>query len=137
MSATFILSRLDKRSVDGIHVVAVDFSAAFDGVDQEIAAMNYTKFIDSQLISKWLYNFTIDRMQRLVWRDTPCDYMLIERGCSRGPSIFSMLTDDVQANNPSCSVFKYSDNMRCVIPCLTHPSNVEKLFLIVKSSIFI
>ncbi|MEL7308729.1 MAG: reverse transcriptase family protein, partial [Pseudomonadota bacterium] len=126
----FILGHLDKSSVDGIHVVAVDFSMAFDRVDQEIAAMNYNKFIDSLHISKWLYNFTINRMQRLIWRDTPYEYVHIERGCSQGtvggPSIFSMLTDDVQASDPSCSIFKYSDDMCCAIPCLSDPNNVDK-----------
>ena len=126
----FILSRLDKCSVDGVHVVAVDFSMAFDRVDQEIAASSYAKFVDSKLIQKWLYNFTMDRMQRLVWRDKACDYITIDRGCSQGtvggPNIFSMLTDDIQALNQSCAVFKYSDDMCCATPCLCRPSDTEK-----------
>ena len=114
----FILSNLDKNSVDGVHVVAADLSMAFESVDQEIAAMNYTKFIDSQHVAKWLYDFTIDRTQRLMWRDSACDYLPIERGCSQGtvggPSIFSMFTNDINALDTSSVIMKYSDDVLCL-----------------------
>jgi hypothetical protein len=126
----FILSNLDKRAVDGVHVVAADFSMAFERVDQEIAAMNYAKFIDSQNVAKWLYDFTVGRAQRLVWHDTPCDYLAIERGCSQGtvggPSVFSMFTDDIQALDASSVILKYSDDMCCISPCFKEPSDFEK-----------
>ena len=126
----FILSHLDKPSVDGVHVIAVDFSKAFDCVDQELAAEEYHKFIDSPLIAKWLYSFTTDRIQRLIWRNTRCDYRLIHRGCSQGtvggPGIFSMLTDDGVSSRQQCRIIKYSDDMSCIIPCLKDPDAAEK-----------
>lgn len=51
-----IFSYLDIKFVDGVHVKAVDFSMAFDTVDQELVAQECTRFIDSQYISKWLYS---------------------------------------------------------------------------------
>ena len=126
----FVLSQLDKKDTDGVHVVAVDFAKAFDSVDQELAAEEYRKFIDSPLLQKWLYDFSIDRSQRLNWRDLRCTYQTIDRGCSQGtvggPAIFSMLTDDVSSSRSCCKVIKYSDDMSCVIPCLKKPSQLEK-----------
>lgn len=126
----FILSNLDNRAVDGVHVVAADFSMAFERVNQEIAATSYSKFIDSQFVARWLYDFTIGRAQRLVWRDTPCEYLPIERGCSQGtvggPSIFSIFTDDIQACDPSSVILKYSDDMCCASVCLKEPTDLEK-----------
>ena len=126
----FILNNLDDRSVDGVHVIAADFSMAFERVNQEIAAMSYAKFTDSQFVARWLYDFTIGRKQRLVWRDTPCDYLPIERGCSQGtvggPSIFSIFTDDIRARDTSSVILKYSDDMCCASPCLKEPSDLEK-----------
>jgi hypothetical protein len=127
----FVLSQLDKKSTDGVHVVAVDFSKAFDSVDQELAAEEYRKFIDCPLLQKWLYDFTVERSQRLIWRDSRCTYQTIERGCSQGtvggPAIFSMLTDDAVSRRPQCKVVKYSDDMTCVIPCLKCPTESEKV----------
>ena len=125
-----ILSQLDKKTVDGVHVIAVDFSKAFDTVDQELAAEKYNDFVDSPFIRKWLYNFTKDREQRLIWRNTKCAYHPISRGCSQGtvggPGIFSMLTDDATSSREQCAVVKYSDDMSCIIPCLKTPNNTEK-----------
>jgi len=126
----FILSQLDKKTIDGVHVIAVDFSKAFDCVDQELAAQTYEEFIDSPYIRRWLYNFTIDREQRLVWRNKKCGYHPINRGCSQGtvggPGIFSMLTDDGTSSNKQCAVVKYSDDMSCIIPCLKQPNEAER-----------
>ena len=124
-----ILSQLDKKTVDGVHVIAVDFSKAFDSVDQELAAEEYKEFIDSPFIRKWLYNFTIHREQRLIWRNTRCAYHPISRGCSQGtvggPGIFSMLTDDGTSSREQCAVVKYSDDMSCIIPCLKNTNDTE------------
>ena len=125
-----ILSHLDKKSVDGVHVIAVDLSKAFDSVNQELAAEEYSKFVDSPYIARWLYNFTMERKQRLVWKDTKCDYLAIGRGCSQGtvggPGIFSMLTNDATSSRQQCAVLKYSDDMSCVIPCHKNPNATEK-----------
>ena len=101
-----ILARLDDPKIDGVHAVAIDFSMAFDRVSQEAAAQQYPKFVDSPFISRWLYNFTMDRTQRLVWQNSACDYLPIDRGCAQGtvcgPSIFSMLTNDMTPLYEDC-----------------------------------
>ena len=129
----FVFSQLDNPSVDGVHVVAVDFRRAFDRVDQELAAAEYNKFIDSPYITKWLYDFTVNRFQRLIWKNARCDFCEIERGCSQGtvggPGIFSILTDDASSSRPGCKVIKYSDDMSCVIPCLKDPTSDERIVL--------
>ena len=126
----FLLSHLDKKTTDGVHAVAVDFSKAFDRVDQELAAEEYPKFIDCPLLQKWLYNFTIERSQRLRLQNFEGTYQNIDRGCSQGtvggPAIFSMLTNDAVSTRPSCKVLKYSDDMTCLIPCLKCSAEVEK-----------
>ncbi|MEL7307523.1 MAG: reverse transcriptase domain-containing protein, partial [Pseudomonadota bacterium] len=124
------LQNLDNRNVDCVHIVAVDFSMAFDGVNQEIAAQQYEKFIDSPFILKWLYDFTTDRTQRLIWKNEPCDYLSIDRGCAQGtvcgPSVFSMLTDDITSLHLNCHVLKYSDDMTSIVPCYKTPTDLEK-----------
>ena len=124
-----VLKHLDNSDIDGVHVVAVDFAMAFDKVNQEIACRQYRKFIDSPYIQRWLYNFTIERTQRLAWRGQYCNYLPIDRGCAQGtvcgPSIFSMLTDDMTCLNPKCYLLKYSDDMSCVVPCPKNPSDSE------------
>lgn len=126
----FVFAQLDKPSVDGVHVVAVDFTRAFDSVDQELAAAEYCKFIDSPYITKWLYDFTINRLQRLIWKNSQCEYLGIQRGCSQGtvggPGIFSILTDDASSHRPECRVLKYSDDMSCIIPCQKDPTDDQK-----------
>ena len=66
----YVLSNLDKKEVDGVHAVLVDYSKAFDTVNQEKVAEQYEKFIDSPYIRKWLYDFSINFPQRLIWNDT-------------------------------------------------------------------
>jgi hypothetical protein len=125
-----VLKSLDSLDIDGVHVVAVDFSMAFDRVNQEIASLQYSKFIDSSFISRWLYNFTIERIQRLAWQGRHCDYLQIDRGCAQGtvcgPSIFSMLTDDITCLNPTCHILKYSDDMSCIVPCNKSPNDCDR-----------
>ena len=128
-----VLQSLDSSHVDGIHITAVDFSMAFDGVNQEMAAQQYEKFIDSPFISKWLYNFTVDRTQRLIWKDKPCEFLPIDRGCAQGtvcgPSVFSMLTDDISSLDPTCHLLKYSDDMTCIVPCYKAPTDSQMRIL--------
>lgn len=128
-----VLQSLDSSNVDGMHITAVDFSMAFDGVIQELAAQQYEKFIDSPFISKWLYNFTVDRTQRLIWKNKPCDFLPIDRGCAQGtvcgPSVFSMLTDDISSLHPTCHLLKYSDDMTCIVPCHKAPTDLQTRML--------
>ena len=124
-----VVGSLDDPGTDGVHVIAVDFSMAFDRVKQEIACLQYGKFIDSPFISNWLYDFTIGRTQRLAWKGKKCDYLSVERGCAQGtvcgPSIFSILTNNMTCLNSTCHLLKYSDDMSCVIPCKKNPTDKE------------
>lgn len=126
----FVMSNLDLPGVDAIHGVFIDLSKAFDCVNQEIAARQYQMFIDSVYVQKWLYNFTIERKQRLIWKNEPCQYLPIQRGCSQGtvggPGIFSIYTDDLRSVTPYSCIFKYSDDTNCAIPCMKDPSEVDK-----------
>ena len=126
----FVLSNLDKAEVDGVHAILLDYSKAFDKVNQEKAADNYSHFIQSPHLQKWLYDFTVDRKQRLIWNDVPMPYQAIARGCPQGtvggPAVFSVLTDDCRASHHTSRLFKYSDDMKCLSLCLKNPSNEEK-----------
>ena len=126
----FILSKLDLPTVDAIHGAFIDLSKAFDCVNQEIAAKHYHQFIDSVHVQKWLYNFTVGRRQRLIWKNEPCKYLPIERGCSQGTvggsGIFSIYTDDLKSTTPQASIFKYSDDTICTIPCMQTPTEDDK-----------
>jgi hypothetical protein len=125
-----ILSMLDSSNTDGVHVALIDFSKAFDCVDQEKAAETYHDFINSPHIRKWLYDFTVNRKQRLIWQGTPQTYLEIDRGCSQGtvggPGIFSMYTDSLRALNTSSRILKYSDDTTCLSPCVKQPSQHER-----------
>ena len=126
----YILSLLDLQHIDGIHLVLLDFSKAFDRINQELAATKFPKFIESPFICQWLYDFIINRYQRLIWRKKPCSYIPIDLGCSQGtvggPSIFSMYTDDLRAQNSSSIAFKYSDDTNILVPCLSLPSKQDQ-----------
>ena len=126
----YILSLLDQKSIDGVHLVLLDFSKAFDKLNQELAATTFFKFIKSPFICQWLYDFIINRHQRLLWKKKPCPYIPIDLGCSQGtvggPSIFSMYTDDLRAHNPSSTAFKYSDDTSILVPCQSAPSRQDQ-----------
>lgn len=126
----YVLSALDRSDIDGVHAFMVDFAKAFDRLNQEKAAVSYMQFIDSTHLRKWLYDFSVNRKQRLIWRDQPLEYVNIDRGCSQGtvggPGIFSMYTDDARTTHENTQIFKYSDDMNCLIPCLKNPSNEDK-----------
>ena len=126
----YVLFNLDKKEIDGVHAILVDYSKAFDRVNQEKAAEQYNKFIESPHLRKWLYDFSTNRKQRLIWADTTLPYQSVDRGCSQGtvggPALFSMYTDDCKATDQTSCIFKYSDDMNCLSLCLKQPSNEQK-----------
>ena len=125
----FILSNLDNSEIDGVHATFIDYSKAFDRVNQEQAANQYCRFIKSPHIRKWLYDFSTNRKQRLIWENKPLSYQSIDRGCSQGtvggPGLFSMFTDDSRALHPTSRQFKYSDDTNCLSLCRKNPSKEE------------
>ncbi|MEL7308589.1 MAG: reverse transcriptase family protein, partial [Pseudomonadota bacterium] len=126
----FILSSLDLPEVDGVHAAMIDYSKAFDRVNQEKAATLQRLFIKSPFIQKWLYDFSIERQQRLNWNGSLSRFLPVDRGCSQGtvggPGIFSMYTDDVRAMNNTSAIFKYSDDTTCLTRCMKVPSLNDK-----------
>jgi hypothetical protein len=126
----YILSMLDSPDVDGVHAALIDFSKAFDRVIQEKAGRKYHHFIDSSFIKRWLYDFTVNRKQRLIWKDEPLEYLPIDLGCSQGtvggPGIFSMYTDNLRPRNNTSRIFKYSDDTNCVSLCMKNPTDSDK-----------
>lgn len=126
----FILNSLDLPEVDGIHAAIVDYSKAFDRVNQEKAVTLQKDFIKSPFIQNWLYDFSTERQQRLKWNGSHTRFLKVDRGCSQGtvggPGIFSMYTDDVRAVGRTSVIFKYSDDTSCLTPCMKVPSNSDK-----------
>lgn len=122
-----ILTLLDRPNVDGVHIIAVDFSKAFDRLDQRIASHKFPKFTKNDLLSQWLYNFSTKRSQRLKWEGKTYPPVNIDLGCSQGtvggPNIFSMFTDDLKADSDICRIIKYSDDSTLVVPCFQVPTN--------------
>lgn len=130
----YILNCLDQRAFDGVHLLMLDFSKAFDTVDQELAASSFPNFVTSPFICQWLYSFIIDRHQRLIWKgEPPQDFVKIDLGCSQGtvggPSIFSMFTDDIRAKNPNTTILKYSDDANALVPCPSPAVNDKRTTL--------
>jgi len=126
----YMLQNLDRPDVDGVHAILLDYSKAFDRVNQEKAAELYDVFIESPHLKKWLYEFSTGRRQRLIWKSKPLSFLSIERGCSQGtvggPALFSMFTDDCRAKHQTSRVFKYSDDISCLSICHKQPTNDEK-----------
>ena len=127
----YVLSNLDSPNVDGVHTILLDYSKAFDRVNQEKAALTFHTFIESPYLCRWLYDFSTDRQQRLIWQQRPFKYLPIDRGCSQGtvggPGLFSMFTDDCRVSFPSSALFKYSDDMNCASLCRSSPSPEDKV----------
>lgn len=129
----YLLHNLDRTDVDGIHAILIDYSKAFDRLNQEKAVDQYHKFIESPHIKKWLYEFSTGRQQRLIWKGKPLSYLPIERGCSQGtvggPGLFSMFTDDCRAMHQTSRLFKYSDDMNCLSICHKQPTDNQRTTL--------
>lgn len=117
----YILSLLDLPYVDGVHIITIDFSKAFDRLNQNIASHKFTKFTNSNVLSQWLYNFSINRSQRLIWNGRALSYLDIDLGCSQGtaggPNIFSIFTDDLRTKHNNNKLIKYSDDSTLIVPC--------------------
>lgn len=128
-----ILSSLDEKKTDGVHAILIDYTKAFDRLNQEKAAHSYPTFIEHPHLCQWLYSFSTDRQQRLLWNNQPQEYEKIERGCSQGtvggPGIFSMYTDCIRPLTTEADLFKYSDDMSLITPCKCHPNEKESSIL--------
>ena len=124
-----VLSLLDKPTNDGVHCITVDFSKAFDRLDQHIAATKYSTFISSSNLQKWLFDFSTNRSQGLFFNNVQLPQLSIHTGCSQGtvggPNIFTMFTDDLRARNTSSSIIKYSDDSTLITPCIRRPTDIE------------
>lgn len=99
----------------------IDFEKAFDRMNQESAAISSRNFLQSPHLLNWIYDFSIDRSQRLMWKGKSLPYMHIDRGCAQGtvggPNLFSIHTDDAKLSNSNAKLFKYSDDFNAIIPC--------------------
>lgn len=126
----FVLSLLDRKEIDGVHLVLLDFSKAFDRMDQQEAAILFPRFISSHRLCQWLYDFMSNRYQRLIWKNEDLPFLPINLGCSQGtvggPNIFSMFTDDIRATGTSSKIVKYSDDTNIIIPCYLNPNEENK-----------
>lgn len=126
----YVLNHLDNANIDGVHLLLIDFSKAFDTIDHEIAGNTFSKFITSGNLCQWLYSFLKGRKQRLIWKTKPLEYQCISLGCSQGtvggPNVFSMVTDDIRAISSPATIIKYSDDMNLLVPCYRNPSGTQK-----------
>lgn len=121
----YILSLLDQQNIDGVHIITIDFAKAFDRLDQSIASQKFPKFVDNSSLAKWLYDFSINRSQRLIWEGKALPFVNIDLGCSQGtaggPNIFSIFTDDCNAKHNNNKIIKYSDDSTLIVPCFQNP----------------
>lgn len=128
----YVMSALDEPNVDGVHIITIDFSKAFDRLNQTIASRKFPNFVDEYL-SKWLYDFSTNRSQRLSWHGKLFPFLNIDLGCSQGtvggPNIFSIFTDDCRAKHKSNKMIKYSDDSTLLVPCYLDPNNKQVTFL--------
>ena len=126
----YILHFLDNSHIDGVHVVLLDFSKAFDRIKQENVAVMFPQFLKSPHLCQWLYDFISNRCQRLIWLGKPLPYLPIDLGCSQGtvggPNIFSIFSDDIRAKSDVGKVLKYSDDTTILYPCLSDPNEHQK-----------
>lgn len=125
----YAISLLDQTNVDGVHIVTIDFSKAFDRLNQAIASHKFPKFTDHDILSQWLYDFSTNRSQRLIWEGKPYPFLNIDLGCSQGtvggPNIFSIFTDDCTATLNTNKIIKYSDDSTLIVPCYLKPSESQ------------
>ena len=118
-----LLSFLDQQEFDGVHLIMLDFSKAFDRIEQEKAAIHFPDFIQSPFICQWLYSFLTDRHQRLVWQSKFLHYIPINLGCPQGtvggPNVYNIFSDGIRATTHNSTAIKYSDDTNIIIPCPT------------------
>lgn len=129
----FILRLLDQPYIDGVHIIAIDFSKAFDRLNQTIASRKFPRYLHDTILCNWLFDFCTNRSQRLCWNGEFLPFLNIDLGCSQGtvggPNIFSIFTDDCQAQDQEAKIIKYSDDSSLLVPCFAHPSNQQKTLL--------
>ena len=101
--------------------VSIDFSKAFDVLNQDLAFPKFHKFIKNTKLAYWLYDFCTNRYQRLFWCGKFQEFKRIDLGCSQGtvggPNIFSIFTDDLRASGEPVVVLKYADDTVILVPC--------------------
>lgn len=129
----FVLRLLDQPDIDGVHLIAIDFSKAFDRLNQTIAKQKFPKYLKDTFLCNWLFDFCTNRSQRLCWNGESLPFLNIDLGCSQGtvggPNIFSMFTDDCQANDPVAKMVKYSDDSSLLVPCYSKPNTLQTALL--------
>jgi len=120
----YIVTWIDRKDISAVHCISIDFSKVFDVLNQEIAYNKFSKFIDCNYLKHWLYDFSKNRKQRLVWKNKPLDYSDIDLGCSQGtvggPNIFNIFTDDLRAVTKNSIYIKYADDTLALVPCFKY-----------------
>jgi len=126
----YIITWLNKKHIGAVHCIAIDFSKAFDVLNQEIAYSKFSKFFDCNYLKYWLYDFSKNRKQRLIWKSKPLDYNDIDLGCSQGtvggPNIFNIFTDDLKSITKNGIYIKYADDTVALVPCYKYHNEDTK-----------
>ena len=105
-----------------VHLIALDFSKAFDTVRYSTLAANISSFPISDNVYNWIVNFLSDRQHQTRANDSRSDFKSINasiiQGSGLGPvasGLHSQYASDLCSAHQSNLIFKYADDTYLII----------------------
>ena len=120
---------LDDPSCMAVSMFSMDFSKAFDTVNQHLFANKLKVIPLNPYIVNWWLIFLHDRMQRVVYNNVTCNWKHGNGGTTQGslksgPDLFSIFLNDLKISMGGETVcFKYADDCTIVVPVFKNNYN--------------
>ena len=121
-SLVYLMHHVTSMLQDNAYVrcLLIDFSKAFDVIDHNILITKLAKLSIPSYVYKWVTYFLLQRTQVVKFNgclSSPCP---INRGVVQrsgvGPTLFSIMVDDLKTISKLNKLFKYADDTNLLIP---------------------
>ena len=111
---------LDSVPGSTVRVGVLDFSKAFDSVVPALLIGKMTSLGFNQWFTSWVWSFLSERRQRVriqrMLSSCYCTSSGIPQGTVLGPTLFSIMIDDLQPVMPSTFITRYADDQTLSCP---------------------
>ena len=112
---------LDDPKCKAVRLFAMDFSKAFDRVNDELLSYKLMDVPLNPFIINWYLSFLESRQQCIIYNSFQGQCQCLNRGTTQGsvsgPYLFSIFINDLEIsidNHPA--LFKYTDDSTLIVP---------------------
>ena len=107
------LTHIEKKD-SYVRLLFVDFTSAFNTIRPQTLTQKLISLGLSSTLCNWVLDFLTDRPQSVRIHDVSSSPIILNigspQGCVLSPLLFTLLTHDCSAINPSCLIVKFADD---------------------------